>query len=139
MQTASTIVDILYFTEDYDLVVDCPQLMVFGVVEGILSKKKLNEKLVIDCFKKKLNHRIARFDSQADFVENLFLHGYWDITSEKLEPKTLDYFTEKSAFLKRTFKMPNLKKTSFIFEYTLEVNERILQISDSIDQMLQLE
>jgi len=72
MKKASAVVEILYFTEDYDLVVDCPQLGVSGVSGGILGKNRLHPKLVIKCFEQKLKKRIDRFENQSEFMETLF-------------------------------------------------------------------
>ena len=136
MKKASTVVEILYYKEDYDLVIDCPQLGMSGVWEDILVEKKMSSELVINYFEERLKKQVNRFENQSAFMETMFLHGYWDVKSNSLVPKPMEYFVETYPYLKRKLAIPNIKSMRHEFQYGLEVPNQILQITEHIDVIL---
>jgi len=48
----------------------------------------------------------------------------------------MKYFVETYPYLKRRLAIPNIKSLSYKFEYSLEIPNRILQISEHIDVIL---
>eukprot|EP01093_Parvamoeba_rugata_P010235 TRINITY_DN27911_c0_g1_i1.p1 TRINITY_DN27911_c0_g1~~TRINITY_DN27911_c0_g1_i1.p1 ORF type:complete len:140 (+),score=31.31 TRINITY_DN27911_c0_g1_i1:67-486(+) len=136
MKTAKTIVDLLYYTEDEDLVVNCTQLGVIGVFEGFLIDNILSEEVVIKAFEEKLNDRISRFKNKIEYTENLFLDGSWDITGKTIGPKPFEYFTEKYSYLEDTLAIENIKKISYTYEYPIETIQKIQSLYKDINRIL---
>lgn len=136
MEKASTVVEILYYEECNDLVVDCPQLGIAGVSEVLLVHNELSPELVISYFEERLKKQVNRFENESAFIETMFLHGYWDVKSENLVPKPMKYYVETYPYLKRKLAIPSIKSLNYEFEYSLEIPNKILQISESLDEIL---
>jgi hypothetical protein len=136
MKTAKTIVDLLYYTEDEDLVVNCVQLGVIGVFEGFLVDNILSKEVVTKAFEEKLKHRISRFKNKTAFTENLFLDGSWDITGKTIGPKPFEYFTEKYSYLEDTLAIENIRRISYTYEYPIETIQKIQSLYKNINRIL---
>lgn len=132
MKKVKVLVKVIYFTEENDLVVHCPQLALYGVCEGILKENLLNEKLVLECFEGKLKKQIQRFSEKAEFLEDLLIHGHWSINHEDFGPRPLNYYVENQLVLKRIEEEPRTKTIDYIFEYGILIAKRFKNISKII-------
>lgn len=131
MRKNTVLLKILYFTEDNDLVLHCPQLAMYGVCEEVLKDKSLKDELILDYFEEKLQARTARFESRAAFLEKLVFDSHWNFNATSISPKTLDYFIGSQSIIKELVNLPDIKKLDYKFKYPLEALKRIIKHSNS--------
>tara|TARA_R110001583_G_scaffold96627_2_gene241006 strand:- start:1183 stop:1536 length:354 start_codon:yes stop_codon:yes gene_type:complete len=93
-------VDILFYIEEGEIVMDSPQLDV-GTVQKLPSDNCEDiEDLAIRVFQEKLSRKIERFDSKEHFLKTMLEHGSLDVDEEgKLKAKELAHFLEKFDYL----------------------------------------
>ncbi|SHJ56163.1 hypothetical protein SAMN04488007_0722 [Maribacter aquivivus] len=139
MKKAEAIVQLLYYTEENDLVVNCPQLGIIGVSEDLPEIKNLSKEVVLSVFEGKLNQRISRFKSKTEFIENLFLNEYWEIIGDDFKIKPLDYFIEKYSYLENTLAIENIKIIKYKFEYSTETIEQLENLFKEVNRMIREE
>ncbi len=109
-------VDILYYIEDNDLVIHCPQLGVYGVADKEFHQSVEHDR-VTDALKKKLDRDVGRFNSPSDFTKSLLFHGHWyEDSVNGPQPKKLDYFMRKFSYLGKTMERSNVKTMKHSFD-----------------------
>ncbi|WP_282054513.1 hypothetical protein [Maribacter luteus] len=104
-------VDILFYIEKGEIVMDSPQLDI-GTVQKLPSDYHENIKnLVIRVFEEKLSNKIARFDSKEHFIKTMLDHGSLDMDKEgMLKAKELTFFLEKFEYLNNFMKEKGLRR-----------------------------
>ena len=75
MKTKDIPLDLVYYLEDGDLTIHCPQLTIFGVApyDGTTDLDDFARK-TLDI---KLHKRLNRFESTHQFIEHLMEYGHW--------------------------------------------------------------
>lgn len=117
MQTTNIEVDILYYTEEDDLVMNCPQLDIIGLVKFDTPQKELQLDFILKSFDIKLQERIDRFPNKGEYLDTLVKNGNCFIDQEqKIAPQDLQYFIDKYDYLQDTIDIPNAKSIKHTFQ-----------------------
>ena len=120
MNTTAFEVDILYYTEEDDLVMNCPQLDIIGLVKFDTSEEELLLDFVLKSFNIKLQQRIDRFPNKSAYLNTLVKNGSCFINQDQnIAPKDLQYFIDKYDFLQNTIDIPNSK----IIKHTFQIED----------------
>ena len=93
-------VDILFYIEEGEIVMDSPQLDI-GTVQKLPSETSKDIKdVAISVFHDKLSKKIKRFDSKDHFINTMVQHGSLVMDEQGvLTAKELPYFLDKFEYL----------------------------------------
>lgn len=118
MKTIPLKVDILYYIEDSDLVINCPQLEIIGLVPTGKNPEEPSHDFVLKSFDDKLKSRISRFDSSSEYLQSLEKNGsLYTNSSGDLQARGLPYMEENYPYLTYTLSQGNIK----ILKHTIEI------------------